>query len=97
MLLKSGTKTKEVAKNPFVSLAVAVVRRALQDLSITGIRNSKFIRQDAYDFLVNRMWRRGQVWADVLVGVVDKSSILSAVSRRCRREIDGNITPMRKK
>ena len=88
--------SRSLESSPGISLGVAVIRRAIQDLTITGVRNSKNIRKDAFDFLVYRLWEVRSLWAAVLQGIITKKSILESVERRCRVDSAGNITPTRK-
>ena len=89
--------SRYIESNPYVAIGVAVVRRALQDLTIRGIRRAKSVREDALEFLTKRLWEPSNLWQEVLSGIINKRSILLSVKKRCLVDEKGKPTILRKK
>lgn len=65
-------------------LAAAVIRRAIRDLTFHG-RKAKLIRQDAHDFLVNRLWIDDCLWCDLAGPLFTRRAVLKAVDKALRK------------
>lgn len=77
-------------------LAVAVIRRAFQDLTIDAYKNKVYcqaLRQDAYEFLTVRFWESGCHWHDILGDILPKHAVLRAVKRVCYLK-EGKVTKL---
>ena len=77
-----------------VVLAAAVIRRALQDLTITGIPHHMKVRQDAHDFLNKRLWAPDCLWQRLLSSVLNRRDILLSVKKRCYLDKYGKVLPV---
>lgn len=73
------------------NLAVAVVSRAVHDLTATHEENTDAIRHEAYMFLTEYLWRPSCVWSQILDGSINKESVLRKVHERCRLTPDNKI------
>ena len=62
-------------------LAASVVHRAFQDLGLIPGRYATYYREDAYDFLINRLWDEECVWREVL----EKTLIRQRVVKEAKR------------
>ena len=62
-------------------LAVAVIRRAFQDLCFTSVVNSSLCRDDAYDFLLNRIWSDDCLWFEILGRGLTRRLVISRAKR----------------
>ena len=83
--------------SPEAKLALAVLHRAILDLSSTKELGAKLIRQDAYDFLVNRLWEEASeddydnLWRAILDLSCSRDLVLQLVHARCELLPDGQI------
>lgn len=87
----------DAASHPYVLLAVAVIRRALQDLTLSGVRNAPILRADAYRFLTENLWKPKSLWGNILSGVIMKKDIKDYIDGCCKIDSSGNVIPLRKK
>lgn len=76
---------------PHRALALAVIHRAVQDLTISHDRDSAQIRGDAYHFLTYRLWVADCMWNSILQGCLVQRQMLEMVHRKVRRLPDGQI------
>lgn len=83
--------------NECVQLAIAVLKRAFHDLTVTGEPHAGAIRRDAHEFLTVTLWEKDCLWHDILGDVLAKSVILRAVSGVCRVERNGRIIPLKRR
>ena len=80
-----------------VKLAMAVLHRAILDLSTTKELGAKLIRQDAYDFLVNRLWEGeneedyDNLWRAILGLSCSRDLVLDLVHERCELLPNGHV------
>lgn len=72
-------------------LAAAILRRAFQDLCISGEPGWPVLRRDAYEFLVTEMWYPNCLWRDILEEMLVKDVIIAAVHKLVKRMPDGRI------
>ena len=74
---------------PLVVLSMAVVKRALQDLTIAARHlgpEIQEIRLDAYEFLTETLWTPTCLWGEILGNSISRKRIMVAIKRRCRYE-----------
>lgn len=82
--LIQDTAPKEYRDPEVVAIAVAVIARAVQDLTSRAERHSDSIRLDAYLFLTERLWRDDCVWQEILEDRLPRDQMLREVHRRVR-------------
>lgn len=88
--------TDDSAKStPFTLLAAAIVKRAFQDLCVTGERRAARVRKEAYEFLTEGLWSSSCVWRELLPDSVTRQSVMEAISKRVVVGRFGEITPAR--
>src|SRR5258706_5597700 len=80
---------------PQRALALAVVHRAVQDLTISHDRDSAQIRIDAYNFLTHRLWGSDCMWNSILEGCLVQRHVIDLVHRKVRRLPTGLIEVIR--
>ena len=66
----------------FRKLAVAIIERAIFDLSLCSSRYSELHRQDAHEFLTERLWEESCLWNLFLNGVITKAKMCKLVKQK---------------
>ena len=67
---------------PIVVLAMAVIRRATQDLTVAAKHlgpDIQRIRWDAYEFLLETLWEPSCIWGQILGNAISKERIKEVV------------------
>lgn len=74
----------ECETGAFRKLAVAIIERAILDLSLSPSRYSEMHRQDAYEFLMERLWDEECMWNTYLGGTITRPKVRKLVKQKMR-------------